>query len=248
MSRRSSLKNKKGFTLVELIIVIAVLAVLAAIVTPLTVNAVERSKTAADQATLSALNTTTLKYGLDENKLGGDIFAGFNTDQARMQELVDKGFLSAAVAPQHAGTAFLWQSAQQKWAFADSATTPPLTSLGSSFTEISNAMIDLITQRYISMGRYGRNWGDYAYTDLGLKPSDWANPVLHIYFKPGGSLLRIRPEQGYTFYIKDLQGNTKKLPYSYSWDLIHDAQDNKWYYHSVAAANLIDISTLEIKP
>ena len=92
-----------------------------------------------------------------------------------------------------------------------------------------------------------RNWGEFAYTDLGLDPQDWQDPIAHIYYKPGGSLFRLRPEEGYVFVVNDINGNSRTLSYSLNWDLLYNAVDDKWYYHSISEANVIDISTLEVK-
>jgi len=46
-----SLRKRKGFTLIELIVVIAILAILAAIAIPAFIGTLTRAKTAADQAT-----------------------------------------------------------------------------------------------------------------------------------------------------------------------------------------------------
>lgn len=121
-----------------------------------------------------------------------------------------------------------------------------LTPLGSNFKEISASMISLIVQKYNSMGNYGRNWGDYSYTDLGLDPNDWKDPVEHIIYKPGGSDLRIKPEDGYSFTVNSISGEEKILKASYNWDLVYNNVNKKWYYHSVAESNEIDINTLNV--
>lgn len=71
---------------------------------------------------------------------------------------------------------------------------PPLTSLGSTVSEISGGMLDLINDFYSTNNRYPRSWGDFAYTDLGLDPAEWKDKEFGgVIYKPNGSLLRIRP-------------------------------------------------------
>ncbi|MPN50915.1 hypothetical protein SDC9_198555 [bioreactor metagenome] len=50
------ISNKKGFTLIELVVVLAILAVLAAIIVPTTFSSIEKARQTADVANLDALN------------------------------------------------------------------------------------------------------------------------------------------------------------------------------------------------
>ena len=50
-------KNKKGYTLTELIVVVAILGVLAAIAVPMVLNSIQDSKEKADQASIKAIET-----------------------------------------------------------------------------------------------------------------------------------------------------------------------------------------------
>jgi Flp pilus assembly pilin Flp len=120
----------------------------------------------------------------------------------------------------------------------------PLSPLGDNFAEISTSMIDKIINKYLTTGGYGRTWDDWAYTDLGLNPEDWENPVDHIYYKPGGAKLSIRPEDGYSFIVNDKNGTPKTLPASYNWNLTYNDLDKKWYYHTISPENEINIDTL----
>ena len=57
-----SLKNKKGFTLIEMLVVIAIIAILVAIIIPVVSNSTNKAKAATDAANLrSALATVTIK-------------------------------------------------------------------------------------------------------------------------------------------------------------------------------------------
>lgn len=120
----------------------------------------------------------------------------------------------------------------------------PLTPLGDDFTEISMSMIDKIIEKFEISGKYGRTWGDYAFTDLGLDPADWKNPIDHIFYKPGGANLSISPENGYSFIVNGIDGSKKVLNASYNWNLTYNDANKKWYYHKIAPENEIDIKTL----
>lgn len=87
MNLKAKLKNKKGFTLVELVVVIAVLAILAAIAIPIVTGVVDKANAATDaanaQAYESAFKMLTAELDLkDEDRLApyktvakGDVFA-----------------------------------------------------------------------------------------------------------------------------------------------------------------------------
>lgn len=71
-------KSKKGFTLIELIVVLAILAVIAAIAVPTAFGAIDKAKLAADTASVASINSAINmqasilqagKYTTDESKL-----------------------------------------------------------------------------------------------------------------------------------------------------------------------------------
>jgi prepilin-type N-terminal cleavage/methylation domain-containing protein len=241
-------KSKSGFALIELILVIAILSVLALILLPSINNYVNEARNAVDQTTVRYLNNMTTLYGISIETTPEDIFEGINTDEQRINTLIDEGYISSNTEPQHDENDFIWLVDNQIWVLSSDDEIIPLSPLGNTFGEISSEMIKIVNQNYINNGRYGRTWGDFAYTDIGLNPADWINPVNHIYYKPGGSRIAIRPEEGYNFYVKNVNGTSLTLTNRSSWNLVYNNLDQKWYYHSINVNNEIDISTLEIKP
>lgn len=123
----------------------------------------------------------------------------------------------------------------------------PTTPLGSTFTEISNAMINRILDYYRKHNRWPRSWGDFAFTDLGLDPKYWQNGYNGIIYKPVGNRLAITPDKGYTFVVKDINGNEITLPSSRNWSFVYDMQTGAWHHHNVNGPQL-DISTLKVIP
>ncbi|MEG0177935.1 MAG: prepilin-type N-terminal cleavage/methylation domain-containing protein [Oscillospiraceae bacterium] len=55
-------KSKKGFTLIELIVVLAILAVIAAIAVPTAFGAIDKAKIAADTASIESYNSALRTY------------------------------------------------------------------------------------------------------------------------------------------------------------------------------------------
>jgi prepilin-type N-terminal cleavage/methylation domain-containing protein len=108
-------KNRKGFTLIELIVVLAILAILSAILIPSISNYIHSAKDVTDQSSVRTLNSLTVLYGIDNNVLDGDIFSGFNTDEQRMNELVNEGYLSNIVEPELEDSEFIWSIEYQRW-------------------------------------------------------------------------------------------------------------------------------------
>ena len=241
------MRSQKAFTLIEILVVIAVLGILAAISLPRLGGVPEKAKLAVDQTALRNINYATTLYSISRQIADGDIFEGLNTDEQRMKELVDQNFLDHAAEPETAGAEFTWLIDEQRWILLNQDTIPPLTPLGSSFAEISLNMIDLIKQRKLEEDSYGRTWDDYRYTDIGLDPADWELPVDQIYYKPVGSRLEIRPEEGYDFLVEDMEGNEKVLTNRSNYNLIYNDLDGNWYYHSISEENIIDIDTLKIQ-
>jgi len=115
-----------------------------------------------------------------------------------------------------------------------------------SFSETSSYIIEKIQDHYVQTGKYGRNWGTYAYSDIGLSASDLASPIDHVVYSPGGSTLSIRPEVGYTFSVQSVSGTDMKLPERYKWNLVYSNLTQKWYYHTINDSNEININTLSI--
>lgn len=106
--------NKKGFTLIELIVVIAILGILAAIAVPRFTGFTERARIAADQATVRTLNSVTSLARM--NLSGLDPFRDdTKSDEELIEFLIDGGYLSSAVTPQSKDASFKWRKDDERW-------------------------------------------------------------------------------------------------------------------------------------
>ena len=108
--------NQKGVTLVELLIVIVVLGVVAMIGTIYVGNIVENTRVEADLANVRTLNRATYNYGLAHQKSEG-FFAGLNTDEERMELLVETGFLTNLIHAQSRQGEIYWDVNEEYWLY-----------------------------------------------------------------------------------------------------------------------------------
>jgi hypothetical protein len=242
------MEEKRVFSVLNLIILLLAIAVLVFLVMPGIASLFTRARSATDKENLELLNYTTTVYCISNDISRDEAFSGLNGDEARMQLLVDAGMLTSIPKPQQEGASFGWSWDSREWVLYINGAADPLTELGSALGEISSAMIKLELELKTSTGSFGRSWGDYAYTDIGLDPTEWKSAVGHIIYTPCGSSIAVCPEKGYTFLVEDLTGSVQVLPASYNWSLICDCESGMWYYHTIAEGTGIDITTLQIIP
>ncbi len=124
-------------------------------------------------------------------------------------------------------------------------TPKPLTSLGSSFEEISKGMIDAIEAYYGKNGKYPRTGAKTKYTDIGLDPNEWKDAINGIIYTPQGDSISISPGSGYTLSVTSASG--KQVTVSGSKKIIYSMETNQWYSSSIKKGNEVNISTLQVK-
>lgn len=107
--------HKKGFTMIEMMIVLAILLTMTALIVPQVVNAIESSKVTADQASVRSLNTATAIYrSTDPNN---DPFIDESSSNTELiEELVTNGYLFKFIEPQSKDASFKWLFSEEKWA------------------------------------------------------------------------------------------------------------------------------------
>jgi len=81
LKKLQALKAKKGFTLVELIVVIAIIAVLAAILVPTLLNQVTNSRITSADATASTIRDTINAWIVEQNAQNGTLVNNTSDDE-----------------------------------------------------------------------------------------------------------------------------------------------------------------------
>ena len=95
-------KNKKAFTILELLVVVAVIAILAVIATPLYLNKIDSAKQSALLADETNVNTAMSMYAID-NIVDYSSYASLSNFTS-LTNLVATGYLSAVPNNPWAGT------------------------------------------------------------------------------------------------------------------------------------------------
>ena len=232
-------KQQAGFTLIELVIVTAVIGILAGIALMKFYN----ESTPAKQAVCDYNRNIGEKAYSAYLTMGGAYNPAGQTGAAF---LVNAGLLASDLK----GGTFTWvqdAGGSVRLNCVPNGGIVALTPLGSTFQAISSGMIQLLEDYYVENNRYARSWGTYVFTDIGLLPGDWQNPVNNMYYKPGGNRLSIRPAAGYQFLVSSaVTGNTMIMKDTYSWDLVYNVADKTWYYRSISSGNEIAITSLQV--
>ena len=112
--------NKKGFTLIELIIVMAIISILSYIILPSIASSLQIGHNSADESNLQVLNSTTMF--LRTTMKGNDPFEDPDKSSDELMDvLVNKKLLPNKLTPLTPGKEFAWFRNEGKWDYSDAA-------------------------------------------------------------------------------------------------------------------------------
>lgn len=107
--------NKKGVSLVELLIVIVVLGVVAGFATVAVVNIVNKQRVGVDSYNVRYLNELTMEFSEDMGLDMSTVYNGIDTDEARMNLLITNNYLFSNLKTAQSGATFQWDETANLW-------------------------------------------------------------------------------------------------------------------------------------
>ncbi len=262
-------KGNKGFTLIELMLVVTIAGVLASIAMPSYLNYAQRARATQCSVDRGEAQNIIVQYyqshpdteitSLQQLINEGYLRSGFNCPLGGEYVLIPAKVAGSQYPILACSLHYLPELTP-----AESTPVPvptpiptpvpaptpiptpkPLTSLGSSFEEISKGMIDAIENYYEKNGKYPRTGSKNKYTDIGLDPNEWKDAINGIIYTPQGDSISISPGDGSTFSVSSVSG--KQLTVSGTGKIVYSMETNQWYSSSIKKGNEVNISTLQVK-
>ena len=239
--------------MIELLIVVIVIAILAAIAIPTYLGQRQKAKDATVKEAVHSLQVGVQSYAVDHGDVypaSGDL-AGLKDGyvDAWPHDPYDGGDMAYAASPTPGSYAYTSTGSSYDvigWLSNGSFEVPGGTAAASVFKVKTDYLIQLALAYHAKTGKWPRSWAPYCYSDLGLDPADYASSQEGVFYKVGGSRVSVRPDVGYKLTVTDASGKTRVMTNNLSWDIVYDATSGKWYFHTISAANEVDISTMSV--
>ena len=107
--------NNRGLTLIELIAVLVILGILSTIAIFYIGDSINQTKVKVDNYNKNILNVLSKRYAIDSGQSLNEIFDGIETDEDKIELLVNSGYLSNLVHPQQKSASFTWDTETNTW-------------------------------------------------------------------------------------------------------------------------------------
>lgn len=234
-------RSGAGFTLLEMTVVVALLAVLTSIAMPQFAAYLERSRSAQCLANRYHIEQEERTHYLQHQRASLAIDDRFRCPSGGVYVWL----ISNPVSPDYPRVLCSLHGGSVEPPPGTPAEPPP-TGLGSTFGEITTALIDRIT-------RYRQTHGAYpqSLSDLGLNPAQWTQPVnglLYAYWPQSGAIV-VEPAAGYVMTVNNLKGRSLILyPGTKEGELRYLLEDGTWLHHPYQNQNQqVDIGTLKVQ-
>ncbi len=154
--------KKKGFTIVELVIVVAVIGVLTAVLVPTFVNLVNKANQAADESLVTNLNK---QLEIKRATEGSN-----KTMQEALDDALEGGYKVDNLTPTSTGKDIIWSVVEDKFFFVDSNAAPVGAKSANPYDyfKVYNNKNDIPTTQTFSIYAKGTDWTDVPTLTVGF--------------------------------------------------------------------------------
>lgn len=108
-------KNKKAFTLIELMFVIVIISILTSLIAPHFIKSLSKANQVTDEANLKTLNSATFYCKFIEGEKFSDKYNSISSDHGRMDFLFSSGYIDNIPQTKDKKMSFFWEKNIEKW-------------------------------------------------------------------------------------------------------------------------------------